>query len=235
MTCSRTRASEAVSDPAVHARVTVVPTRDCPVAQLGEQYGLRELIPPSTPTDAPQAVVETTDEDALRSLGVCPVVPVGDATVCRLDALERDGERVHACGHDHCLAHGFDFLPLDPYHSHWTGDKVRCSFAAVDADAVCETTTVLADAGFDVSLDQLVRDDHGGDGEIPEIAQIALGGLTERQREVATVAVERGYFNPDGPTAETVAADIGVSKSTLSEHLRVVQRALVQQTFVTEP
>jgi len=234
MTCPHTGATEAASDPAVHARVTVAPTRDCPVARLGEQHGLRELIPPSTPADAPQAVVETTDEDALRALDVRPIVPVGDATVCRLDALERDGERVRACEHDHCLAHGFDFLPLDPYHSHWAGDRVRCSFAAVDADAVRETTSALADAGFDVSLDQLVRDDEGGDGELPEIAQIALGGLTERQREVAAVAVDRGYFDPDGPTAETVAADLGVSKSTLSEHLRAVQRALVRQTFVTE-
>jgi len=62
-------------------------------------------------------------------------------------------------------------------------------------------------------------------------AVLDLDELTERQRELARAAAERDYFEPGGPTAETVAAELGITKSTLSEHLRTVQRELFDQLF----
>jgi predicted DNA binding protein len=60
---------------------------------------------------------------------------------------------------------------------------------------------------------------------------VELSSLTTRQRELARFAAERGYFDPDGPAAETVAAELDIAKATLSEHLRRVQREVASQLF----
>lgn len=235
-------ASGFASGSTVHARVTVYPVRDCPVTRVAAAHGLRRLVPSGRRTRAPQAVVDTTAVEGLRDLGAHPVVRVGDATVCRLPTLERRPEEVSvpACGHGHCLAHGFGFLPLDPYHVRWEGDGVVCSFAALDPEAVRRTTRALADADFAIQLDQLVQGDRtadldgadGADGDATAVVE--LDRLTDRQREVAAAAVERGYFAADGPSAAALADDLDISKSTLSEHLRGVQRELARQAFPPE-
>lgn len=222
------------SESTVHARVQVYPVRDCPVTRVAAEYGLRGLVPAGRVTRPPQVVADTTDTEGLRGLGAHPVVCVDGATVCRLPALERhpDDRSAPACGHDHCLAHGFGFLPLDPYHVRWEDDRAHCSFAALDSETIRRTTRTLAEADFAVELDQVVASDDAADTDTGTGAAVYdLDRLTARQREVAAAAVERGYFDPDGPTAETVAEELGVSKSTLSEHLRAVQRDLARQVF----
>lgn len=62
-------------------------------------------------------------------------------------------------------------------------------------------------------------------------AVVDVGRLTDRQRELAKEAVAVGYFDPGGPSAEAVAADLDINKATLSEHLRAVQRTLARQAF----
>ena len=59
--------------------------------------------------------------------------------------------------------------------------------------------------------------------------------LTERQREVATVATEMGYFERDGASAAEVADALGISKSTLSTHLRAVTASAFRELFADEP
>jgi predicted DNA binding protein len=52
--------------------------------------------------------------------------------------------------------------------------------------------------------------------------------LTVRQREVFELARERGYYAwPRGTTAADLAADLGVSKSTVLEHLRKAEARLL--------
>jgi predicted DNA binding protein len=55
--------------------------------------------------------------------------------------------------------------------------------------------------------------------------------LTDRQREVATVATEMGYFEPDGASAGEVADALDISKSTLSTHLRNVTAKVFRSLF----
>ncbi|MEZ3117133.1 bacterio-opsin activator domain-containing protein, partial [Halobaculum sp. MBLA0147] len=53
-------------------------------------------------------------------------------------------------------------------------------------------------------------------------------GLTDRQREVVTAAHAAGYYAwPRERTAEQVAESLGISVSTLSEHLRTAHRKIV--------
>lgn len=230
----------ASSDPlassnAVHARVVVRPVRDCPVTRLAGEFGLRELVGPGEPGRAPQVVVESAPDERLVDLGAHPIVRAGDGTVCRLPSLVRTEEGPPtACGHGWCLAHGFGFLPIDPYHTRWEGDALRCSFAALDTREVEGVIESFGRADYVVELEQLIR----AGSDVPEGVSLAsettlldIDELTDRQREVARAAVERGYFQTDGLSAAEVAEDLDISKGTLSEHLRAVQRELVQQAF----
>jgi predicted DNA binding protein len=56
-------------------------------------------------------------------------------------------------------------------------------------------------------------------------------GLTSRQLEVVQTATEMGYFERNDVPAEEVAAELGISPSTLSDHLRVVIAKVFQELF----
>jgi len=52
--------------------------------------------------------------------------------------------------------------------------------------------------------------------------------LTDRQREVLDTAVELGYYEvPRAATLDEVAADLGVAASTVSDHLRKAESAVL--------
>lgn len=78
-------------------------------------------------------------------------------------------------------------------------------------------------AGF-----RLVRLTRDGEPEPPG------EGLTDRQREALRVAYERGYFDiPRGASLDAVAAELGISASSVSERLRRAQTQLIQETVAT--
>ena len=55
--------------------------------------------------------------------------------------------------------------------------------------------------------------------------------LTDRQQEVAQIATEMGYFEPDEASASEVAAQLEITPSTLSTHLRTITAKVFQQLF----
>ena len=56
--------------------------------------------------------------------------------------------------------------------------------------------------------------------------------LTDRQREVLQTALYMGYFDwPRSADARTVAAELGIAQSTLSQHLRTAERRLTRRLF----
>lgn len=55
--------------------------------------------------------------------------------------------------------------------------------------------------------------------------------LTDRQHEVAQTATEMGYFDPDGATANEIAAELDITPSTLSSHLRTVTAKAFKHLF----
>lgn len=116
----------------------------------------------------------------------------------------------------------------------WEGDALRCSFAALDTREIERVIEAFGHADYVVGLEQLIRAGDGapeGVSAASETALLDIDELTDRQREVARAAVERGYFDTDGPSAADIAAELGIAKATLSEHLRAVQSELVRQAF----
>lgn len=56
--------------------------------------------------------------------------------------------------------------------------------------------------------------------------------LTDRQREVLRTAFEAGYYDwPRGCTGEEVAAELGISSATFSEHVHAAERNLLGALF----
>ncbi|WP_372911687.1 helix-turn-helix domain-containing protein [Salinigranum sp.] len=59
--------------------------------------------------------------------------------------------------------------------------------------------------------------------------------LTERQREVATEALARGYYDwPRKITNEGLAEELGISRATLHEHLRKAERTLLSSALTDD-
>lgn len=80
-------------------------------------------------------------------------------------------------------------------------------------------------ANAEFRLHRLTRD---GEPEPPG------DGLTDRQREALRTAYELGYFEiPRRASLEEVAAELGVSASSVSERLRRAQTQLIEETVAT--
>lgn len=58
--------------------------------------------------------------------------------------------------------------------------------------------------------------------------------LTDRQREVALTVTRMGYYEQDGASAEEVAAELDISPSTLSTHLRRIMAKVFHSMFGDE-
>ncbi|MFD1586483.1 helix-turn-helix domain-containing protein [Halorientalis brevis] len=59
-------------------------------------------------------------------------------------------------------------------------------------------------------------------------------GLTDRQHEALRIAYELGYFDiPRRASLEAVAAELGITASSVSERLRRAQTQLIQETVAT--
>jgi hypothetical protein len=119
--------------------------------------------------------------------------------------------------------------------------------ALATADAIVERIRVTSSGwvqtawfadreAFDAFRSFWVRNDcfslrrltHDGDPEPPG------DGLTDRQQEALRTAYEMGYFGiPRGASLDDVAAELGVSASSLSERLRRAQTHLIETTVAS--
>lgn len=74
---------------------------------------------------------------------------------------------------------------------------------------------------------------HSGDRQSSSTVATAVdASLTDRQRETLQIAFHAGYFDwPRKADAETVAEEIGIAQSTLSQHLRTAERKLLTELF----
>lgn len=96
---------------------------------------------------------------------------------------------------------------------------------ATDVEALSEIVGALREQFDGVELQQLLRT---GERESADLAFVDRSRLTDRQREVLETAHEMGYFEyPKRANAGDVAAAIGISRSTFSEHLGAAQTKLL--------
>lgn len=112
--------------------------------------------------------------------------------------------------------------------------------AGVLADGEVELSVRLppdvSDNAFvDACRERLDRVRLAASGTVPDDAPARselLASLTDRQREALEVAFHRGYFEqPKRANAEAIAADLGIGRSTFTQHLRAAQRKLLGTVF----
>lgn len=97
-------------------------------------------------------------------------------------------------------------------------------FRAADSAIVTRLQRYCADQDIDFRLKRLYT--------LSESGSAAERGLTEPQREALLLAYERGYFDePRQVTLESLAADLGITRQSLSGRLRRGHRRLIADTI----
>lgn len=104
----------------------------------------------------------------------------------------------------------------------------HCRILALEADSLTDLYVDLLEDGFHIdvrSKREITVPSHSSplltlDDALPE--------LTARQREVLSLAVERGYYElPRGTTTEALADELEVSRRTVEDHLRRAEGKLL--------
>jgi len=131
------------------------------------------------------------------------------------------------------LPAAFANFPASPRRTKIEDSELQVSFILSGHEELRATVDECEAAGLDVELRRLCIDRGSGEGDgcSSDVIPVDLAGVTDRQAEIATVAAEKGYFDPGGASAADIAAEFDLAKSTVSEHLRTVTVALFSQTF----
>ena len=161
----------------------------------------------------PDAVVPTVgDHEAIAELSL--VGSVGD------DGLFRAVWNVDAPGIVRGIVEtGITLLSATATEAGWT-----FKFRAADSATITSLQRYCADQAIDFRLKRLYT--------LSETGSAAERGLTEPQREALLLAYERGYFDePRQVTLESLAADLGITRQSLSGRLRRGHRRLVADTI----
>lgn len=108
-------------------------------------------------------------------------------------------------------------------------DGTLCvTFFARDRAALQSVLTALDETHDDIHVRRLLSSAREEPDERPVL--VDLGALTERQQEVLATAHGMGYFeHPKEATAAEVADALGISPSTLTEHLAAARRNLLAE------
>lgn len=102
------------------------------------------------------------------------------------------------------------------------------TFTAVATQDAVECLNAVFEATANGAIDVLYINEYLGNRSL-------LSMLTERQRDVLTTAFERGYFEvPRSISADELAAEFNLDKSTVLEHLRRAERNLLANLLERE-
>jgi DNA-binding CsgD family transcriptional regulator len=205
----------------IRAEVSVDPDGDCVVVDAARQAGApahsvsRSRTPGSPDRITVEFVLETGgDPPDLET--ATPVFDYGSETVYR---CTRTGEWGCPCE----VLERFDSPPLD---AHARDGALSLVFHAADMATLQEIMTTLQGSYPSVDVRRLLRSEH--DRPDDSVVFVDRGRLTDRQREVLATAYRMGYFDhPKGANAGEVAEALGITTSTLAEHLAAGQSKLL--------
>lgn len=233
----------------IQVRLAAAACDRCPVAALSERTALREVrvdpvdervdfVADELPTDPPSELEllefagEAHGRYDLRGGGSdreprdCDA---RDGTPDGGDATASDAEG-DDCGSCACTGFpsAFSSFPVSPRETRIDGGELVATFVVTGYAEL----QAIVDALGGAEIRRILVDRNATDGdERSDVVPVDLSDVTERQASIAVVAVERGYFEPDGATADEIAADLGLAKSTVSEHLRIVTATVLSQLF----
>ena len=104
--------------------------------------------------------------------------------------------------------------------------RLLVTFHAADLPTLRAVLEELQESCADMQVLRLLQS--SSTPEESDLVTFDRSELTERQREVLAAAYDAGYFDhPKGANAGEVAADLGIDRSTFSEHIAAAQRKIL--------
>ena len=195
---------------------------DCRVAQFAAAADTDiTRVSTSVADDGPPVTEFLVDADASvpEWFEAEPVFSYDAAVVYR---AVHDGE---ACP---CACLGAHGCPIHRYAADAGG--LRLVFHVEDFDGLQSVMASLREHHPDVDVRRLLQPPLEGSAEDRRF--VNCGRLTDRQSEVLRTAYRRGYFErPKRANATELAEELGISRSTLTEHLAAAQRKLFEDLF----
>lgn len=157
---------------------------------------------------------------------------VDDPPIEATAVFEDDGTTVYRlaqrcqskCAYARIERHGCPIADMEARHG-----VVCVGFHAGDVDRI---KAVVADLREDFPNVRLRRLSGTRDVTVDDLVQVDRAAFTDRQREVFETAFDLGYFEyPRQSNAREVAAALGISTTTLAEHMAAVQSKLAEQVL----
>lgn len=217
---SSTDASDSVTPHRLYAEFEITPSEsvDCPLDELDGEI-----------TDINQQFV---GDDCHTDTSVTNLsVTAGTESRETIDSL--DHGIVHSKQQLGSMCHCPVFLEYDciPQTTAVNDGHLIVETYLPNRERLSELIDALKDVTAGVSLRRLSRIDET-DSEQSTTVTLELYDLTPKQREAATKAVAAGYYQtPRETTIGELAAEIGISKSAMSQRLNAVESKLALAAF----
>lgn len=208
-------------DSGIHVQLAVEGVSDCPVSSVSETVDV-ESITTSRQTASDEGglvgefTVSDTDTPGVSTDAATRVFSDGPESVYRYTT---DGDEC-PCGR--LPAHGCPVRDVSA-----DSGTVVLSFIAPDVETLRAVVTDLQSCCETVRVRRLTRSTTDDRQSLLVVDRTAF---TDRQYEVLQTAHEMGYFaQPKEASSADVAARLGISVPTFSEHLAVSQQKLMDQ------
>jgi predicted DNA binding protein len=105
---------------------------------------------------------------------------------------------------------------------------LRVSLTVADRETLLEMMAAIEEREVPVRTEDIFRLSLHD----TETATLDLKKLTEKQRETLEIALRTGYYEqPRGANLADLAAEIGVSKSAVSQRLRSAEAKIIKNAF----
>lgn len=201
----------------IRATVSFTTVAECPLAAVSElAESAIEQVSTSITLSGASSVTEFIAPADIDHPDVEPVFSYGERTVYRTTHESPPSCPCETVGKYDC-----------PVHRYVADDgRLTLVFHAPDFETLQTIMSSLREEYPSVDVERLLQPPLEGSPE--ERVFVNRGKLTDRQREVLTIAYEMGYFErPKGANATDIADALDIAQSTFTEHLVAAQRKLL--------
>ncbi|ARS90566.1 helix-turn-helix domain-containing protein [Natrarchaeobaculum aegyptiacum] len=208
------------------ATVVVDEPTGCPVASVSETTDepIDGVNRTRSRTDGGM-VVEEFSADASADVDRCDIERPDDLEFTPMQSFDSETVyRFERDADDNCACEVVEDLGTPITSVRAQGGSLLLSFHTADLEAISEIVAALRDRFDGVVVEELGQS--ADDSSDPVVVDRDV--LTDRQREIVETAHELGYFSyPKGANATDVAEELGIARSTFTEHLAAAQTKLM--------
>lgn len=151
-------------------------------------------------------------------------------STCTVDLITADNRVVRATDgmEDECLCTLFQKHDCVPHYEIDSDGTILITTYVDDRTIVSALICELRRISDSIQLDRLISI---GDEAGRQATVVDLSILTENQQEALEIAVARGYYDEGGTDLKTMAEELDISDSALSQRLRIAHAKLINDLF----